>query len=330
MLNDFITLSLDVMSGEKDPEASITAALNLLALREDVKIILVGNQEIIEKQTLGRTIDRLQILHAEEVVLMNDPPVVVLRKKKQSSMRLAIDLVKNDVSQACISSGNTGALMAISKYVLKTIPTIKRPALMASMPTVKGHTYVLDLGANSSCSPEQLYQFALMGTVISREIGEIEQPRVGLLNMGVEASKGNQVVKEAAKLMSSGSINFIGYVEGHNLVEDKADVVVCDGFSGNVAIKTMEGSFSLMDKFLMDSFKTSTLNRFAGMLSKNALNKMKEKLDPRRYNGALLLGLNGVVVKSHGNSDSIGIQHALVTAIEEVQKEIVFKLKEAF
>ena len=318
------------MSGEKDPEASITAALNLLALREDVKIILVGNQEIIEKQTLGRTIDRLQILHAEEVVLMNDSPVVVLRKKKQSSMRLAIDLVKNDVSQACISSGNTGALMAISKYVLKTIPTIKRPALMASMPTVKGHTYVLDLGANSSCSPEQLYQFALMGTVISREIGEIEQPRVGLLNMGVEASKGNQVVKEAAKLMSSGSINFIGYVEGHNLVEDKADVVVCDGFSGNVAIKTMEGSFSLMDKFLMDSFKTSTLNRFAGMLSKNALNKMKEKLDPRRYNGALLLGLNGVVVKSHGSSDHTGIQHALVTAIEEVQKEIVYKLKEAF
>ena len=329
-MNDFVTLSLDVMSGEKDPEASITAALNLLTLREDVKIILVGNQEIIEKQTLGKAIDRLQILHAEEVVLMNDSPVVVLRKKKKSSMRLAVDLVKNDESQACISSGNTGALMAISKYVLKTIPTINRPALMTSIPTVKDHTYVLDLGANSSCSPEQLYQFALMGTVISREIGGIEQPRVGLLNMGVEASKGNQVVKEAAKLMNSGPINFIGYVEGHNLVEDKADVVVCDGFSGNIAIKTMEGSFRLMDKFLMDSFNTSIFNKFAGKLSKNALNGMKEKLDPRRYNGALLLGLNGVVVKSHGNSDSTGIQHALVTAIEEVQKEIVFKLKEAF
>jgi len=318
------------MSGEKDPEASIAAALNLLVLREDVKIILVGNQEIIEKQTLEKKIDRLQILHAEEVVLMNDPPVVVLRKKKKSSMRLAVDLVKNDESQACISSGNTGALMAISKYVLKTIPTINRPALMTSIPTVKDHTYVLDLGANSSCSPEQLYQFALMGTVISREIGGIEQPRVGLLNMGVEASKGNQVVKEAAKLMNSGPINFIGYVEGHNLVEDKADVVVCDGFSGNIAIKTMEGSFRLMNKFLMDSFKTSAFNKFAGKLSKNALNGVKEKLDPRRYNGALLLGLNGVVVKSHGNSDSTGVQHALVTAIEEVQKEIVFKLKEAF
>jgi len=330
VLNDFITLSLDVMSGEKDPEASITAALNLLTLREDVKIILVGNQEIIEKQTLGKAIDRLQILHAEEVVLMNDSPIVVLRKKKQSSMRLAIDLVKNDVSQACISSGNTGALMAISKYVLKTIPTINRPALMTSIPTVKDHTYVLDLGANSSCSPEQLYQFALMGTVIAREIGEIEQPRVGLLNMGVEASKGNQVVKEAAELMNSGLINYIGYVEGHNLVENKADVVVCDGFSGNIAIKTMEGSFHLMDKFLMDSFKSSAFNKFAGMLSKNALNRMKAKIDPRRYNGALLLGLNGVVVKSHGNSDSIGIQHALITAIEEVQKEIIFKLKEAF
>jgi glycerol-3-phosphate acyltransferase PlsX len=330
VLNDFVTLSLDVMSGEKDPEASITAALNLLTLREDVKIILVGNQESIEKQTLGKAIDRLQILHAEEVVLMNDSPVVVLRKKKQSSMRLAIDLVKNDVSQACISSGNTGALMAISKYVLKTIPTINRPALMTSIPTVKDHTYVLDLGANSSCSPEQLYQFALMGTVIAREIGGIEQPRVGLLNMGVEASKGNQVVKEAAELMNSGLINYIGYVEGHNLVENKADVVVCDGFSGNIAIKTMEGSFHLMDKFLMDSFKSSAFNKFAGMLSKNALNRMKAKIDPRRYNGALLLGLNGVVVKSHGNSDSIGIQHALITAIEEVQKEIIFKLKEAF
>ncbi len=330
MLNDFVTLSLDVMSGEKDPEASITAALNLLALRENVKIILVGNQEIIEKQTLGKARDRLQILHAEEVVLMNDPPVVVLRKKKQSSMRLAIDLVKNDVSQACISSGNTGALMAISKYVLKTIPTINRPALMTSIPTVKDHTYILDLGANSSCSPEQLYQFALMGTVISREIGGIEQPRVGLLNMGAEASKGNQVVKEAAELMNSGPINFIGYVEGHNLVEDKADVVVCDGFSGNIAIKTMEGSFHLMNKFLMDSFESSVFNKFAGKLSNNALNRMKEKIDPRRYNGALLLGLNGVVVKSHGNSDSTGIQHALLTAIEEVQKEIVFKLKEAF
>ena len=330
MLNDFITLSLDVMSGEKDPEASIAAALNLLALREDVKIILVGNQEIIEKQTLGKKIDRLQILHAEEVVLMNDPPVVVLRKKKKSSMRLAVDLVKNDESQACISSGNTGALMAISKYVLKTIPTINRPALMTSIPTVKDHTYVLDLGANSSCSPEQLYQFALMGTVIAREIGGIEQPRVGLLNMGVEASKGNQVVKEAAELMNSGLINYIGYVEGHNLVENKADVVVCDGFSGNIAIKTMEGSFHLMDKLLMDSFKSSAFNKFAGMLSKNALNRMKAKIDPRRYNGALLLGLNGVVVKSHGNSDSIGIQHALIAAIKEVQKEIIFKLKEAF
>ena len=318
------------MSGEKDPEASIAAALNLLALREDVKIILVGNQEIIEKQTLGKKIDRLQILHAEEIVLMNDSPVVVLRKKKKSSMRLAVDLVKNDESQACISSGNTGALMAISKYVLKTIPTINRPALMTSIPTVKDHTYVLDLGANSSCSPEQLYQFALMGTVLSREIGGIEQPRVGLLNMGVEASKGNQVVKEAAELMNSGLINYIGYVEGHNLVENKADVVVCDGFSGNIAIKTMEGSFHLMDKFLMDSFKSSAFNKFAGMLSKNALNRMKAKIDPRRYNGALLLGLNGVVVKSHGNSDSIGIQHALITAIEEVQKEIIFKLKEAF
>ena len=202
-MSDLITLSLDVMSGDKDPEASISAALHLLEIREDVRIFLVGNEDIIEKLTSGRTSDRLQILHAKDIVQMSDPPVVVLRQKKQSSMRLAVNLVRDGVAQACVSSGNTGALMAISKYALKTIPSIDRPALMTSIPTIKDSTYFLDLGANSSCTPEQLYQFALMGDVIAREIRGIDQPRIGLLNMGVEASKGNQVIKEAAKLMKS-------------------------------------------------------------------------------------------------------------------------------
>ena len=329
-MSDFITLSLDVMSGEKDPEASINAALNLLELREDVRIYLVGDKDIIEKQTLGKTGNRLQILHAKEIVEMNDPPVVVLRQKKQSSMRLAIDLVKDGVAQACVSSGNTGALMAISKYALKTIPSIDRPALMTSIPTIKDSIYFLDLGANSSCTPEQLYQFALMGNVIAREIRGIDQPRIGLLNMGAEASKGNQVIKEAAKLMNSSSMNFIGYVEGNNLVEDIADVVVCDGFTGNIALKTMEGSVRLVLRFLEDAFNSSAFNKLSSIVSKSALNQVKEKIDPRRYNGALLLGLNGVVVKSHGDSDSFGIHHALITAIEEVQKDIVSKLIGAF
>jgi len=329
-LSDFITLSLDVMSGDKDPEASINAALNLLELREDVRIFLVGDKDIIEKQTPGKTGNRLQILHAKEIVEMSDPPVVVLRQKKQSSMRLAIDLVKDGVAQACISSGNTGALMAISKYALKTIPSIDRPALMTSIPTIKDSTYFLDLGANSSCTSEQLYQFALMGNVIAREIRGIDQPRIGLLNMGVEASKGNQVIKEAAKLMNSSSMNFIGYVEGNNLVEDIADVVVCDGFTGNIALKTMEGSVRLVLRFLEDAFNSSAFNKLSSIVSKSALNQVKEKIDPRRYNGALLLGLNGVVVKSHGDSDSFGIHHALITAIEEVQKDIVSKLIGAF
>ena len=329
-MSDFITLSLDVMSGEKDPEASINAALNLLELREDVRIFLVGDKDIIEKQTLGKTGNRLQILHAKEIVEMNDPPVVVLRQKKQSSMRLAIDLVKDGVAQACVSSGNTGALMAISKYVLKTIPSIDRPALMTSIPTIKDSTYFLDLGANSICTPEQLYQFALMGNVIAREIRGIDQPRIGLLNMGAEASKGNQVIKEAAKLMNSSSMNFIGYVEGNNLVEDIADVVVCDGFTGNIALKTMEGSVRLVLRFLEDAFNSSAFNKLSSIVSKSAFNQVKEKIDPRRYNGALLLGLNGVVVKSHGDSDSFGIHHALITAIEEVQKDIVSKLIGAF
>ena len=329
-MSDFITLSLDVMSGEKDPEASINAALNLLELREDVRIFLVGDKDIIEKQTLDKTGNRLQILHAKEIVEMSDPPVVVLRQKKQSSMRLAIDLVKDGVAQACVSSGNTGALMAISKYALKTIPSIDRPALMTSIPTIKDSTYFLDLGANSICTPEQLYQFALMGNVIAREIRGIDQPRIGLLNMGAEASKGNQVIKEAAKLMNSSSMNFIGYVEGNNLVEDIADVVVCDGFTGNIALKTMEGSVRLVLRFLEDAFNSSAFNKLSSIVSKSALNQVKEKIDPRRYNGALLLGLNGVVVKSHGDSDSFGIHHALITAIEEVQKDIVSKLIGAF
>ena len=329
-MSDLITLSLDVMSGDKDPEASISAALNLLEIREDLRIILVGNEDIIEKLTSGRTSDRLQILHAKDIVQMSDPPVVVLRQKKQSSMRLAVNLVRDGVAQACVSSGNTGALMAISKYALKTIPSIDRPALMTSIPTIKDSTYFLDLGANSSCTPEQLYQFALMGGVVAREIRGIDQPRIGLLNMGVEASKGNQVIKEAGKLMNSSSMNFIGYVEGNNLVEDIADVVVCDGFTGNIALKTMEGSVRLVLRFVEDAFNSSAFNKFSSIVSKPALSQVKDKIDPRRYNGALLLGLNGVVVKSHGDSDSFGVHHALITAIEEVQKDIVAKLIDAF
>ena len=329
-MSDLITLSLDVMSGDKDPEASISAALHLLEIREDVRIILVGNEDIIEKLTSGKTNDRLQILHAKDIVQMSDSPVVVLRQKKKSSMRLAVNLVRDGVAQACVSSGNTGALMAISKYALKTIPSIDRPALMTSIPTITGSTYLLDLGANSNCTPEQLYQFALMGNVIAREIRGIDQPRIGLLNMGVEASKGNQVIKEAGKLMKSSSMNFIGYVEGNNLVEDIADVVVCDGFTGNIALKTMEGSVRLVLRFLEDAFNSSAFNKFSSIGSKPALNQVKDKIDPRRYNGALLLGLNGVVVKSHGDSDAFGMHHALITAIEEVQKDIVTKLIGAF
>ena len=318
------------MSGENDPEASINAALNLLKLRDDIRIFLVGDKDVIAKQTSGKTSNRLQILHAKEIIQMSDPPIVVLRKKKQSSMRLAVDLVKAGTAQACVSSGNTGALMAIAKYSLKTIPLIDRPALMTSIPTIKDSTYVLDLGANSSCTSQQLYQFALMGNVIAREIRGIDHPRIGLLNMGVEASKGNQVIKETAKLMNSSSMNFIGYVEGNNLVEDIADVVVCDGFTGNIALKTMEGSVRLVLRFLEDAFNSSAFNKFSSILSKSALNQTKDKIDPRRYNGALLLGLNGVVVKSHGDSDSVAMQYALVTAIEEVKKDILTKLIDAF
>jgi len=329
-LNNYLTLSLDVMSGENDPDASILGALDLLSSREDIKLILVGDSESIKNKITNADQNRIEIIHTDEIIEMDDSPLDALRKKKNSSMRVAIDLVRDKKAQACISSGNTGALLAISKNSLKTIPTIDRPALMTSIPTKIGFVYILDLGANTLCSAEQLTQFALMGSTVAKEIKNIDKPRVGLLNIGQEDIKGNESIRDASLLISKTSLNYIGFIEPNNIVEDIADVIVTDGFTGNIVIKTMEGTVNLVSDYIREAFGYNFYNKLIGLMAKPVLRRLKTRLDPRHYNGALLLGLNGIVVKSHGGTDSYGFHHALLTAVDEIEKDIVSKLKATF
>jgi len=329
-LNNYLTLSLDVMSGENDPDASILGALDLLSSREDIKLILVGDSESIKNKITNADQNRIEIIHTDEIIEMDDSPLDALRKKKNSSMRVAIDLVRDKKAQACISSGNTGALLAISKNSLKTIPTIDRPALMTSIPTKIGFVYILDLGANTLCSAEQLTQFALMGSTVAKEIKNIDKPRVGLLNIGQEEIKGNESIRDASLLISKTSLNYIGFIEPTNIVEDIADVIVTDGFTGNIVIKTMEGTVNLVSDYIREAFGYNFYNKLIGLMAKPVLRRFKTRLDPRHYNGALLLGLNGIVVKSHGGTDSYGFHHALLTAVDEIEKDIVSKLKATF
>jgi len=325
-MNKSVTLALDVMSGESDPYASVQAALKLLSVNKTINLHLFGKEDKIREYLPKKIEDRLSIHDTDEVITMKDSPMDVLRRKKRSSMRLAVEMVANKKADACISSGNTGALLAISKYLLKTIPNISRPALAKSIPTIKSFTYMLDLGANSNCSAEQLLEFAKMGSVIAREIKNIKEPRICLLNIGHERIKGHEVIKEAATLLEQSDLNYIGFIEGNYIVEDYADVVVTDGFTGNIAVKTMEGSIKMLNGFISDAFNSNSYNKTASFLAKPAINEFKARIDPRRFNGGLLLGLNGVVVKSHGASDSFGFYHALLSAINEVEKDILKKL----
>ena len=266
--------------------------------------------------------ERVRIEDAREIVEMCESPVDALRKKKNSSMRVAINLVKDGEADACISAGNTGALMATARFVLKTVPGIDRPAIMAVLPTKFGRTYMLDLGANTNCTSEQLFQFAIMGTVVVSGIEDIAQPRVALLNIGVEDIKGNDTVRGAANLLSNSDLNYVGFVEGDAIPDQKADVIVCDGFSGNVALKTMEGTAQLVRHFLLDEFRSGLYGRIAGLIAWPVLRSLSKRVDPRRYNGASLVGLNGIVIKSHGSADQVAYQQALHTAMVEVEKRV--------
>jgi len=317
------------MGGDHGPGVTVPAALNFLREHPEAGVVLVGAAEAIEaelKAGNAAVSSRLRIQPASEVVEMHDPPAAALKNKKDSSMRVAINLVKSGEAQACVSAGNTGALMAISRFVLKMVPGVERPAIITLLPTLKGHTYMLDMGANVDCSAENLLQFAVMGSVLVSSVEQIEKPRVGLLNVGEEEIKGNEVVKRAADLLKSSGLNFVGNVEGDDIFKGVAEVVVCDGFVGNVALKTSEGLAHMLATFLREEYGRNLFTRIAGLISLPVINAFKHRVDPRRYNGASLLGLKGIVIKSHGSADAYSFQCALERALEEARSGMLNEL----
>jgi glycerol-3-phosphate acyltransferase PlsX len=324
-----VTIALDAMGGDRGANAVVPAALATLEKDDTVRLILVGLPEVIEqvaRQTQGKYGKRLSFKAASEVVAMDEPPADALRRKKDSSLRVAIELVKEGLADACVSSGNTGALMATARYVLKTLPGIDRPAIISAVPGLTGPTFMLDIGANVGCTAEQLHQFALMGSVVASDILDIERPRVGLLNVGQEDIKGNEIVREAGALLSRSDLNYQGFVEGDGIFHADIDVVVSDGFVGNVAIKTMEGVAGLIGSFLREEFQRNPLRKIQGLAANSALTALKSRLDPRRYNGASLVGLNGVVLKSHGGADQVAFETAVNTAIVEARKGVPLQI----
>jgi len=317
------------MSGDRGAEVTVPASLGMLKSNAELRLILVGRQEDIAP-LLNSTDEyggRVRVHDAREVVAMDEAPADAMRKKKDSSMRVAINLVKEGEAGACVSAGNTGALMATGRFVLKTVAGIDRPAIMARIPTKAGQTHMLDLGANSDCLAEQLFQFGVMGSVVVQGIEHIERPRIALLNIGEETIKGNDTIREAARMLRESSINYVGFVEGNSIPDGVADVIVCDGFSGNVALKTMEGTAQLIKHFMLQEFKAGLYGRLAALVAWPVLRSLSRRVDPRRYNGASLVGLNGIVVKSHGGADFVAFQQAVHTAILEVDQDVPGKIR---
>ena len=323
------TIAIDCMGGDHGPRVTVLAAKGFLESTPDASLILVGLEDRIRAE-IGddRYGDRMRIVHASETVGMDESPALALRNKKDSSMRVAINLVKTGEAQACVSAGNTGALMAISRFVLKMLPGIDRPAICTTLPTINGHVHVLDLGANVDSGPEHLLQFGIMGATMVSAVEHRERPTVGLLNIGEEEIKGNEVVKQAAELLRTSGLNFIGNVEGDGVYRGDADVVVCDGFVGNVALKISEGLAQMLATFLRQAFKKNLLTRLAALAALPVLNAFKRRADHRRYNGACLLGLKGVVVKSHGSADDFSFCNAIRVAFETASNGVLERIAE--
>ena len=317
-------VAIDAMSGDGGTAVIVAAAKKVLDTHSALHLKLVGNAQILEThiKAVGLPDGRYTVVPATEVVTMDDSAAVALRSKKKSSMRLAINLVKEGEAGACVSAGNTGALMAISKFVLKTIKGIDRPAIATTLPAIDGHTLMLDLGANVDCSADHLYQFAMMGSILANAVDGMEAPRIGLLNIGAEDIKGNEQVKQAAPLLAQSSLNYIGYVEGDEIYSDHVDVVVCDGFVGNVSLKTSEGVARMVSHYLKQEFVRSPWNKLVGLIAKPVLKAFGSRIDPRRYNGASLLGLKGVVIKSHGGADEVAFANAIEIALLEIDKDV--------
>ena len=317
-------ISIDAMSGDLGAEVVVRAANRALREYSQLELLLVGDQEELQGHVTRIVGDepRLAIVHASEVVEMSDSPVDAMRKKKDSSMRVAINLVKEGRAQACVSAGNTGALMATAKFVLKMLPGIDRPAIITELPAKGGTLHMLDLGANTLCTADHLFQFAVMGAIVTEDITGVKNPRVALLNIGAEDTKGNDTVKDAAAMLNASSLNYVGFIEGSELFSGKADVVVTDGFTGNVALKTMEGTVGLATHYLRRAFTRNLFSKLQALLARPVLKHLKGRMDPRKYNGATLVGLNGIVIKSHGSADAYAFLHAITTAVVEVQKQV--------
>ncbi len=326
-----IVLAIDAMGGDHGVNITIPACLRFLNESADVNLVLVGDRDSIYKQiagSLSQYSDRLEVVHATQVVGMDETPNSALRTKRDSSMRLAINLVKEGKANAIVSAGNTGALMATARYVLRTMDGIDRPAIAKIMPTVKGEVCVLDLGANIECAPEHLLQFGVMGAQLMRGVTGKISPSIGVLNIGSEDIKGNETVKKAAELLKATSLNFYGNVEGDDIFKGVVDVVVTDGFTGNVALKTTEGVAKMIAFFLKEEFARSWFTKIIALLSYPVLRRLKGRLDPRKYNGAVLLGLSGLVIKSHGGADVDGFYYALQQAHHEVEAGVISLLHE--
>jgi phosphate acyltransferase len=326
-----ITIVLDAMGGDHGAHVTVPAAASFLARTPEARIILVGQESLVraEMKAAGLSADaRVRVQHASEVVAMDESIATALRGKRDSSMRVAIDLIKSGEADACVSAGNTGALMAISRFVLKMLPGVERPAIASMLPTRRGRTLMLDLGANVDCSPLHLLQFAIMGSVLFGLVEQTDKPSVGLLNVGSEEIKGNEVVKQAAELLKASSLNFYGNVEGDDIYRGTTDVIVCDGFVGNVFLKGSEELARMLRDSLREEFTRNWLTKLRGLIALPVINRFRMRVDPRRYNGASLLGLRGIVVKSHGSADSFAFEVAINRAWEEARSGMLQRIEE--
>ncbi len=325
-----IRIALDAMGGDFGAPVVVPAALHVLDEQPELSLVLVGDQTVLLQELAARRRepgDRLTIHHASQRVEMDEAPSAALRGKKDSSMRVAINLVKERAVDACVSAGNTGALMATARYVLKTLPGIDRPAICAVMPTITGHTHMLDLGANVDLSADHLFQLAVMGAELTAAVDNKARPTVGLLNIGEEEIKGNDQVKRAAQLLENSSLNYYGFIEGDDIFKGTVDVVVCDGFVGNIALKTSEGVARMISHFMKEEFLRSPWNKMIGLMAKRILDNFRLRIDPRQYNGASFVGLQGIVVKSHGGADEFAFAQAIREAVVEIRKNVPERIR---
>ena len=320
------------MGGDLGPATLVPATLDFLAEHPAVNVILTGDEATIRAElpdNFEALESRVTVRHCEQVVAMDETPTKAMRTKKNSSMRVALDLVKSGDAQACVSAGNTGALMAMARFVLKMLPGVERPAIVQFLPSMVGSTVMLDLGANSECRPEHLVQFAIMGSVLAEAVGGVENPTVALLNIGSEEMKGNDLVKAAAEELRACDINYFGYVEGNDIYEGTVDVVVCDGFVGNVALKTSEGIARMISHLMREEFTRTAGSKLAALAARPVLKKISDRIDHRRYNGASLLGLRGTVIKSHGSADAMAFGYALQAGLVESSRRVPERIGES-